>query len=386
MSRAIANPFAHGYREMENAFAAGQRANLNRERANMIEPNFNLRKQGLDLRRQALAQNNARMLRMGQFNQARLALDYQRLQEQMREFEIQQKRLDETGGMTPYQKERLDQQRDSQYYLGKITKQFTTPDGLVGTYKNDPNLSKIDDKVKTSMPLLADSMSTILNGIQSYLTGGGNLNRMLAAVTAYATGTATPSQEKLLTQSGMTLDAITMAAESLQNVSNLPKIEATYGDIRKMLSPRKGDTLQSVASRLNETFKEQKKRASLAEFRTTYGIPQDPTAKIAQTNFLREFNNTDQYGSVFEKGLPESKALPKAYSENTDSEMSESPKTSSSPAENVTPMGSNVETSSSNISEDDIKNFMYIMSQKGVVMNHDAAKQALESIRKGGQS
>lgn len=357
------NPFARGFRTMEQGFNE-------EDRQNMVVPNFMMRRQGLKLQRQGMQNSNDRANRAYNLDLQKFNFSKNMAMEKIREFEITQQRMSDSGGLTPYQKAQLDQQKQNAKLRGEPMPE-STPDGLMGSYVKNTDASKRAANAIQSMPLLTDSLDSIYKGISSSLSAGGDVSRTLDAIQSYATGgKISKSQEQLLAKSGISLDSITTATESLQNVMNLPKIEATYQDMRQMFSPRKGDNLSTIHARFQETFNKAKKKDAYAHFYEDHGIPADDAGQgtKAQNNYINQYMNTNQYGSMFEQWLPDSSASPASGG--------------TSAGANVTSVGSS--SPSSGVSDDDVKNMMLEMSKKGHPITHEQAAQMIIALKGDG--
>lgn len=364
------NPFARGFNTMEKGFNE-------EDRQSMLVPNLMMKRAQLQLQRQGLQNTNDRANRALALKSQILNLQNEGLQEKIREFNITQQRLGQNGGLTPYQTAELQQQQQNYEQRKKAAKsrgvpvQEQTPDGLMGSYVQSTQGRTNADKAMQAMPLLAENMDNIYNGISTQLSAGGDISRIGDALQSYITsGKLSKSQQETLSKAGISQDAISLAVENAVNIFGLPKTNEAMEMLKKTFSPRKGDNLSTIHARYQTTFNELKRRAAAAQFYLAHGQPVDDEGqgRQAQQNFINNYMNTNQFGSKFEQWLPDA------------SKSSVSGGTSAGP--DVTSVGSS--SSSNGVSEDDIKNMMFEMSKNGHQITHDQAAQMIIALKGGG--
>ncbi len=280
--------FSRPYREIASARGSQARAAQTEERTKEMPDLLSLKRQRLqgqlDMLRARINQMgiNSR-LRERQMSNLDLFRNAQ-LAEKKREFDLLQK----NGGMGGA---RTNQGRLISIDLPEGQGQFQTP-----TIKS---LSALQQAQNSIYPL-AESMDQIKSGVANAVSAGGNLNKILASAVAYGTGKATKSQEKILENYRISKNAITQAAESMLRVMQLNGTEHNLNSIMEIFTPKKGETVNSFFSGLNQTFNDMKRRAVIADYIGQFGAPLNDAAKENMKNYIDKEMSSNLYGSSFE--------------------------------------------------------------------------------------
>jgi hypothetical protein len=178
------------------------------------------------------------------------------------------------------------------------------PEGQQGTYRKlrEVDASKLENMTR-SMTQLAHSMDLIEQGAKYYGNLPGGMSKYISAMTGYLTGNPSEKDKEIITKAGISQVAMTQAVENIMNIMALAKTNETLHQVMTMILPQKGDTEATYKAKQQAVFNELKMRTAQAKFALTMGEPIDPTADKDSKNYINAFMNSNQYNSVYEKGL-----------------------------------------------------------------------------------
>lgn len=229
------------------------------------------------------------------FQQAQLLLNRLRLQQTMnannlkaqglaekkREFDAAQNNI--TGGMSMPQYRAFEARKAGLPYT-----KVDDSGKAQGTYKMPTmaDQSKLE-QVVNAWPQLEDLLSQIKQGSKYFMNKPDQFKKYTAALSAAWTGNASPAQEKILEQVGITQNAITQAAETQSRIMQVAKTDTTYQDTRSLFQPKEGETLQSYQARINGVMADNARRFYQAQLQLQ-DVPLDPVAQNIQNQTVNQ--------------------------------------------------------------------------------------------------
>jgi hypothetical protein len=197
----------------------------------------------LMMQKQLAAMKQSQALKIAQLQQSQN--DYN---EKVREFNInEQDKLNAAkngGSVQDYREDKLK--------MGGLPFTKKTSNGDLGLYRMPTGAEATSlQKVIDAYPQLYTAIDEISQGadyIKSNLPG--ETKKYSSAIISYLAGKATPGQEKIIEESGVSLDALIQASETAQRVMNIPKTNEGMKRAFDLFLPRTGDTIDSYNNRL----------------------------------------------------------------------------------------------------------------------------------------
>ena len=133
--------------------------------------------------------------------------------------------------------------------------------------------TKAQDVIR-AYPQLESALQNILKGVQYTGTNfKGDYNKIIDAASAYMMNEATPKQIEVLSKSGIALDSITKAAETASLVMNQGKTNEVMHKNIELFAPRKGDTPEVYANRVQANLGDFKERYLQSQYYFNKGMP-----------------------------------------------------------------------------------------------------------------
>ena len=179
--------------------------------------------------------------------------------------------------------------------------QMQTSGGDLGTYVFPTSSQRTSlQGVQNAMPQLASSMNEIARGAQYYANAPDKLKKYFASCAAYYTGKATPAQDKILTDAGVSLNGITQAGETAMRVMGLAKTNESLHQTLSLFMPKKGSGTNAYFEQQRSVFDDLKRRALQASYTATMGQPQDLAASQDMNNYINQGMKNNFFNSIYE--------------------------------------------------------------------------------------
>lgn len=184
-------------------------------------------------------------------------------------------------------------------YVGKTT------DGKDGVYQRPTStqLNKLQT-IQTSFPQIVPAMQQIQKGAQYYMTAPKKLNKYIDSISAYMAGNATDAQVKLLSDAGISKDALTQAAEIAANTFQFPKTNDGMKHAFDLFTPSKGQSPESFLNAQNQLLKNMEERYWQAVYQTTKGMPMNDGSQIGTNSlddmqsFIKKMQDKNYFGKI----------------------------------------------------------------------------------------
>jgi hypothetical protein len=187
------------------------------------------------------------------------------------------------GPLSAYQQMRILMQG------GPVDRQL--PDGSTGNWEMPTQMGRTKlQTVLDAYPQMVPLLSQVSKGAQSYISAGGSIDKYAAATAAVLSGTATPSQEKILEKAGVSSNAVTEMAETMSRILQVGKTDSAFKAMVDLVKPHQGETLNSFNTRLKGVNKDMEGRYNQAVYETLWGHAQGGAAPAHFKDFMDHMN------------------------------------------------------------------------------------------------
>lgn len=156
-------------------------------------------------------------------------------------------------------------------------------------------------KVIDAFNPLNTAMKQIQKGALYYINAPNELKRYDAALVAYLTGNPSEKDNKILSQAGISLNAIREAAETASRIMNIPRTNEGFRSLFGLFQPTRGESPQSYYQRLKSTQNNFKQRYYQAMFESGVGIPVNKDAVNEMRNYVDSNVSVDETPMHFSK-------------------------------------------------------------------------------------
>jgi hypothetical protein len=253
--------------------------------------------QNLALKQRGLDQQQSQFEQTLPFKQQSAQVDLANLELRQKEYEQRQNMYEQE---LPLKQEGIELRKRKAGMAANV--QF--PDGTTGstTLLTQKDLSKMQDVIN-AWPQFKSVLSQIARGAKYFTNNPDGLKKYEAAITATWTGKASPKDEKLLEDVGVSSQGILQAQELQSGLMNLPKLQETYSATEKAFTPQKGETLQSFLTRIAAITKDNALRYHQAIFNSQYGVPADEESEAARDKYVKEKVDSDPYINAQQEAL-----------------------------------------------------------------------------------
>ena len=154
--------------------------------------------------------------------------------------------------------------------------------------KAGTTLRNLDDLTISALPDQQAVMQEIINGAQHFVGSPEKLRTYVAGLQANLTGgKVTKEQQKIINESGVSLNAMSRAVDSAQRVLAFPKTNEGMKTAFGLYAPSKNDNAESWTNRLMTQYNDMRKKGASAMVRRDYGVPSNPESE----NFLENKSN-----------------------------------------------------------------------------------------------